>query len=102
MPIAVHRTFRRTDDLRRTRIRFLHVLAEDGPHAREQTLCRQPMVDTRATYAMLLDPMPVAPPAGLAWCPPCIGALAARRGVLADIAASLAQSLPRAAARGER
>lgn len=101
MAIAVHRTFRRTDDLRRTRVRFLHVLAEDGPHAREQTLCRAPMVDTRGSYATFLDPMPLTPPNGLAWCPLCIGSLAARLGVLASIAARLAPMAPRAVPGGE-
>jgi len=89
MTAAVYRTY--VDGGQRAgQVRRLHILREDGTFARQQALCGQAMWDGRNSRAMLLDPMPATPPDGLTWCPPCVGRLAERLGVLADVATSLA------------
>jgi len=44
----------------------------------------------KGSRAIILEPMPVTPPAGLKWCPTCVGQHAERAGQLHTFAAILA------------
>lgn len=46
--------------------------------------------DVTGSSAVVLNPMPDRPPAGLEWCPACIGHLADTLGLLDAVAAELA------------
>lgn len=75
---------------RSTRVCRLHIMREDGNFAGRQGLCGVPGWAGRRSDPIILDPMPLVPPAGLSWCPACVGKLAERRGLLAGWAAEMA------------
>jgi hypothetical protein len=54
-----------------------------------QTWCGQSAGRHTNSEPVIIDPIPDAPPHGLAWCPQCIGHLAERYGLLGEVAASL-------------
>jgi hypothetical protein len=59
-----------------------------------QTWCGQGAGLHQHSEPVIVDPMPDAPPEGLAWCPQCIGHLAERYGLLGEMGASLASYDP--------
>ena len=74
---------------RSARVTRLHIIREDG--ARHLSMwCGQSAGPHRNSEPVIIDPMPPLPPAGLSWCPACIGHLAEQFGVLGDVAARLA------------
>jgi len=85
---AVTRAFYR--GYQSSRVTRLHLMREDGKFPGRQGLCGVSGWAARRSDPIILDPMPVVPPAGLSWCPACVGRLAERRGVLAGWAAELA------------
>lgn len=89
MPIAVHRSYVDGGRLAKN-VRRLHILREEGEWAGKQSLCGQAMWSGSRSGPVIYNPMPATPPNGLAWCPLCVGRLAERLGVLAEIASSLA------------
>ncbi len=72
------------------RVTRLHVMREDGKFPGRQGLCGTAGWGVRRSEPVIIDPMPATPPAGLLWCPPCVGRLAERAGVLAGWAGVLA------------
>lgn len=70
----------------------LHIMREDGKFPGRSALCGVHGWGVRRSEPVVLDPMPAQPPAGLSWCPACVGRLAERAGVLAGWAAELAQA----------
>lgn len=71
-------------------VRRLHIVREDGQRPGQQTMCGQHATGTTKAAAVIIDPMPAAPPDGLTWCPTCIGLLTERTGRLDALAALLA------------
>jgi hypothetical protein len=69
-------------------VRRLHIVRDDGPRPGWQTMCGQHATGTTKAAAVVIDPMPAAPPDGLTWCPTCIGLLTERAGLL-DVLAEL-------------
>jgi len=75
---------------RSARVTRLHIMREDGKFPGRSAECGVHGWGVRRSEPVVLDPMPSVPPAGLSWCPGCVGRLAERRGVLAGWAAELA------------
>ncbi|MFI1194024.1 hypothetical protein ACH4T9_12315 [Micromonospora sp. NPDC020750] len=75
-----------------TRVTRLHVMREDGKFPGRSAECGVHGWGVRRSEPVILDPIPAVPPAGLSWCPGCVGKLAERAGVLARWAAELAGS----------
>jgi hypothetical protein len=75
---------------RSQRVTRLHIIREDGRNPGRQGLCGTGAGQHQLSNPVILDPMPAVPPAGLAWCPPCVGQLAERAGQIAAVAALLA------------
>lgn len=71
-------------------VKRLHIIREDGKWPGRQSMCGQPAWRVRNSTPVVLDPMPNTPPAGLTWCPSCVGHLAERMGALDLFAAELA------------
>ena len=80
-------------------VRRLHVIRDTpvkhhgyrfNPPRPVVTWCGQSAGPHRNSEPVILSPMPPVPPAGLTWCPACIGHLAERLGLIGEIAASLA------------
>jgi len=99
MTVAFHRSYPVQSDGRSKRITRLHILREEptAPRARASIGLRWPQGECGTSAGphtesvpVYIDPMPTEPPAGLSWCPACIGKLAERRGALARVAAELA------------
>ncbi|MFD4371526.1 hypothetical protein ACFWPY_08030 [Streptomyces sp. NPDC058527] len=80
---------------RAAQVRRLHIMREDGPMPGRQGECGTTGWDVTHSPAVLLDPAPQTPPAGLAWCPRCVGLAAARTGLLDQWAAQLAAEAAR-------
>jgi hypothetical protein len=80
---------------RSARVTRLHVIREGGKNPWLETWCGQAATQHKNSEPVIFDPMPAAPPEGLAWCPKCIGHLAERYGLLGDIAESLAAYDPK-------
>lgn len=72
--------------------------AAAGPHPRrvhiiweqETAWCGKSSAMHRTSEPLVIDPMPARAPEGMRWCPACIGYLAARYGLLDEVAESLA------------
>ena len=77
-----------------TRTTRLHIMREDGKFPGRSALCGVHGWGVRRSEPVIVDPMPVVPPAGLSWCPACVGRLAERAGVLGRVAAELAGDRP--------
>jgi hypothetical protein len=75
---------------RANQVRRLHIMREDGPLPGAQAECGMHGHDVTHSPTVILDPAPATPPAGLAWCPKCVGLAAARTGLLDQWAAQLA------------
>lgn len=71
----------------------LHIMREDGPRPGRQGECGTTGYGVTRSEPVILDPMPAEAPAGLRWCPLCIGRLAERAGRLAAVAADLAEGV---------
>lgn len=69
----------------------LHIMREDGEWAGRQGECGVHGWGVTRSEPIVLDPMPAEPPAGLRWCPVCVGKLAERAGRLDSWAAELAR-----------
>lgn len=67
---------------RSSMVRRVHIMREDGRWAGGQGLCGIAGRATAKSPVVVLDPMPDTPPAGLTWCPSCMGHLAERAGML--------------------
>jgi hypothetical protein len=67
-----------------------HIVREDGKWAGKQALCGTHFWGVTNSEPVIFDPMPAEPPAGLSWCPMCVGHLAERLGTLNLLARELA------------
>lgn len=63
-------------------VRRVHIIREDGPRPGRQAMCGQHAWACTDSTPVVLDPMPLQPPDGLAWCPHCLGRLAERLDAL--------------------
>ena len=91
MARAVYRGYPANGTVRRSaRVTRLHVIRENAPSGLFQTWCGQGAGRHKNSDPIIIDPLPLRTPEGLSWCPACVGWLAARYGLLADIAESLA------------
>lgn len=77
---------------RSDRVTRLHTVREDGKFPGRQGWCGTHAWGVTRSEPVVLDPMPATPPAGLSWCPMCVGKLAELEGRLNRIAADLAAS----------
>jgi len=64
--------------------------AHDNLPARPQAECGTSAGQHCGSEPIILDPMPLAPPDGLTWCPLCLGRLAERAGLLGELGERLA------------
>lgn len=87
---AFYRGYSTATGRRAKQVRRLHVMREDGKFAGKQGLCGTPGWGVTQSPAVILDPIPTEPPAGLSWCNSCVGHAAHLVGVLADTAAAVA------------
>lgn len=79
------------------RVTRLHVIRDSPPSPQrrwtakpaEQTWCGQSAGPHRNSVPVVIDPVPDRPPAGLSWCPSCIGHLAEWYGLLDEIAGEI-------------
>ncbi len=78
-----------TPQRRAAQVRRLHIVNDAGMNPGRQTFCGQIASSTFKGAAVILDPLPSTPPAGLTWCPTCVGRLAEQSGFLAAFAAVL-------------
>ena len=92
---AFYRGYSARTGRRAAQVRRLHIMREDGPMPGRQGECGTTGWDVTHSPAVLLDPAPQTPPAGLAWCPRCVGLAAARTGLLDQWAAQLATEVGR-------
>jgi hypothetical protein len=88
---AFYRGYHEGSGRRAAQVRRLHIMREDGRYPGRQALCGTGGYDVTHSTTVLIDPMPEQPPAGLAWCGPCVGRAAERLGQLPQIAARLAK-----------
>jgi hypothetical protein len=70
---AFYRGYSAATGRRASQVRRLHVMREDGGFAGRQALCGAPGWGVTHSPAVILDPLPTHPPAGLSWCRSCIG-----------------------------
>lgn len=89
MTRAFYRGYMRDNGQRAKQVTRLHVLRDD-PALSPRGWCGTPAGRHSGSTAQIIDPMPDKPPAGLRWCPPCIGHLAAERGLIGEVAYDLA------------
>ncbi|APD18570.1 hypothetical protein SEA_PICARD_40 [Streptomyces phage Picard] len=92
---AFYRGYSARTGRRAAQVRRLHIMREDGPMPGRQGECGTTGWDVTHSPAIVLDPAPQTPPAGLAWCPRCVGLAAARTGLLDQWAAQLAAEVGR-------
>ncbi|APD18681.1 hypothetical protein SEA_MOJORITA_40 [Streptomyces phage Mojorita] len=92
---AFYRGYSARTGRRAAQVRRLHIMREDGPMPGRQGECGTTGWDVTHSPAVVLDPAPQTPPAGLAWCPRCVGLAAARTGLLDQWAAQLAAEVAR-------
>lgn len=78
---------------RSRQVRRLHIIREHGPGDRVASCfeCGNAAWNCQASETVIIDPMPAEPPAGLEWCPSCVGRAADRAGLLRVFAATLAR-----------
>lgn len=72
-------------------VRRVHIIREDGPRPGRQAMCGQHAWACTDSTPVVLDPMPLQPPDGLAWCPHCLGRLAERLDALLWLGEQLAR-----------
>lgn len=87
---AFYRGYSSVTGRRASQVRRLHVMREDGGFAGRQALCGTPGWCVTNSPAVILDPLPGTPPAGLSWCRSCIGHAADLVGQLDDFARIIA------------
>lgn len=87
---AFYRGYSAATGRRAKQVRRLHIMREDGNFAGQQGLCGTHGWGVTQSPAIILDPVPAEPPAGLSWCNSCIGHAAHLVGVLDDTAAAIA------------
>ncbi|MEK9521430.1 hypothetical protein MIU24_18850 [Streptomyces venezuelae] len=92
---AFYRGYSARTGRRAAQVRRLHIMREDGTLPGRQGECGTTGWDVTHSPAVVLDPAPQTPPAGLAWCPRCVGLAAARTGLLDQWAAQLAAEAAR-------
>ncbi|MFD6346504.1 hypothetical protein ACFWF9_17505 [Streptomyces roseolus] len=88
---AFYRGYDELSERRHPLVRRLHILREDGKHPGRTAECGTAGWPATRSPAVILDPLPQAPPAGLSWCPPCVGRAAERAGILEEFAVRLAE-----------
>jgi hypothetical protein len=90
---AVYRGYFSNDRRRSALVKRLHVIRDTPVRGRSEqypvTWCGQSAGPHRDSDPVVLSPMPLVLPAGLGWCPKCIGHLAEYFGLLDEVAASL-------------
>ena len=72
-------------------VRRVHVIREDGPRPGDDAMCGQAVRKVTNATPVVLDPMPLQPPDGLAWCPHCLGRLAEHLDALRWLGEQLAR-----------
>lgn len=72
------------------RVRRCHIIREDGQFPGRSCLCGANAWPVTRSTPVIIDPMPFVPPAGLTWCPACIGHLAEKLDLLNRVAGRLA------------
>lgn len=87
---AFYRGYSSRAGRRAAQVRRLHIMREDGNFPGRSGECGAAGWTVTDSPAVILDPLPAAPPAGLAWCPACVGRAAERAGLLAQFASVLA------------
>ncbi|MER8042564.1 hypothetical protein [Streptomyces sp. NPDC094032] len=92
---AFYRGYSARTGRRAAQVRRLHIMREDGPMPGRQGECGTAGWDVTQSPAVILDPASPSPPAGLSWCPRCVGLAAARTGLLDQWAAQLAAEVAR-------
>lgn len=74
---------------RSSRVTRLHIVRDLKPWENlpgPRYWCGQSAWPHHRSEPVILDPAPLSPPAGLSWCPSCIGHLAEHLGLLDDVA----------------
>ncbi|MEU4986603.1 hypothetical protein [Streptomyces sp. NPDC021969] len=92
---AFYRGYSALTGRRAAQVRRLHIMREDGPMPGRQAECGTHGHDVTHSPTVIIEPAPETPPAGLAWCPRCVGLAAARTGLLDQWAAQLAAEAAR-------
>lgn len=92
MTTAFYRGYLRNDGALSQRVRRLHIIRPDGQFPGRSAECGVAGWAGIQSTPVLIDPMPACPPAGLSWCPACIGHLAARLGLIDRMAGRLAMA----------
>jgi hypothetical protein len=87
---AFYRGYNAATGRRAGQVRRLHVMREDGKFAGKQGLCGAPGWNHNNSPAVILEPLPAKPPAGLSWCNSCIGHAAHLVGQLEAVAQTIA------------
>lgn len=90
MSKAFYRALDIGEGKRGDRVTRLHIVREDGRRPGTGGYCSSTIGLHRGSRAVIIEPMPVTPPAGLKWCPTCVGQHAEREGQLRTFAAILA------------
>jgi len=88
---AFYRGYHAATGRRAKQVRRLHVMREDGKFAGKQGLCGTPGWGVTQSPAVILDPLPAEPPAGLSWCNSCVGHAAHLVGQLDAVARTVAE-----------
>ncbi|MGW6531404.1 hypothetical protein [Streptomyces venezuelae] len=87
---AFYRGYSAATGRRAKQVRRLHVVREDGKFAGRQGLCGTPGWGVTKSPAVILEPLPAEPPAGLAWCNACLGHAAHLVGQTEAVARAIA------------
>lgn len=90
MAKAFYRAFDIAEGKRGDKVTRLHIVREDGRRPGTGGYCPASLGIHKGSRAIILEPLPVTPPAGLKWCPTCVGQHAERAGQLHTFAAILA------------
>lgn len=88
---AFYRGYSTQSGRRAGQVRRLHVMREDGKFPGRSALCGAAGWDHTHSPAVIVDPMPAVPPAGLSWCNSCVGHAAFLVGTLAQVAVTVAE-----------
>lgn len=78
---------------RSDRVKRLHIMREDGSFPGRSALCGTNGWNCQRAPRVIDDPMPATPPAGLAWCPACVGKAAEKVGLIDAFAAQIAAAI---------
>lgn len=62
-----------TEGRRAGQVRRLHIIREDGPNPGREGYCSIHLRDVTHSRGIIIEPLPVVPPAGLQWCGTCLG-----------------------------